>query len=86
MNLSWAPTRRALYNDPKLIQKLPFLSTVKMALKNIQVRPNLPYYQWISDILQKYVNKVLSGQMRSEEALKTIHKELEGIRNEFAED
>lgn len=86
MNLSWAPTRYALYNDPELIQKLPFLPIVEMVLENVLLRPNLPYYQWISDVLQKYVNEVLSDQMGSDEALKTIHKELEGMRNEFAAD
>ncbi|MDN3515045.1 MAG: ABC transporter substrate-binding protein [Candidatus Brocadia sp.] len=86
MNLSWAPTRHVLYSDPELIQKLPFLPIVGMALKNVRIRPNLPYYQWLSDVLQKYINKVIANQMRSEDALITIHKELEGIRNEFAED
>jgi multiple sugar transport system substrate-binding protein len=86
LNLSWAPTSRTLYNDPQLIENLPFLQVVEMGLKNIQIRPNLPYYQWISDVLQKNINKVLSNRMNSEEALSTIQKELEGIRNEFYKD
>ncbi|HHT9116973.1 MAG TPA: extracellular solute-binding protein, partial [Candidatus Wunengus californicus] len=86
MNLSWPPTRHALYNDPELIQKLPFLPIVKLALKDVQIRPNLPYYQWVSDILQKHINRVLSNQTGSQEALQTIQTKLEGIKNEFAKD
>jgi multiple sugar transport system substrate-binding protein len=85
MNLSWAPTRRALYNNPELIQKLPFLAKVEIALKDIQIRPKLPYYQWVSDILQKHINKVLSNQISSDVALRTINAKLEGIKSEFTE-
>jgi multiple sugar transport system substrate-binding protein len=85
MNLSWAPTRHALYNDPELIQKLPFLSIVESALKGVQIRPNLPYYQWVSDILQKHINKVLSNQTSSDVALRTMNAKLEGVKSEFAE-
>ena len=85
MNLSWAPTRHALYNDPELIQKLPFLPIVESALKDVQIRPNLPYYQWVSDILQKNINKVLSNQTSSDVALRTMNEKLEGVKSEFTE-
>ncbi len=86
LQLSWAPTRIALYKDPVLLQKLPFLQIVEESQKNIQIRPNLPYYQWISDVIQKHVNKVLSNQVSSERALQTIQTELEHIRKEFAQE
>ncbi|MCF6147569.1 MAG: ABC transporter substrate-binding protein [Candidatus Kuenenia sp.] len=84
MNLSWAPTRSLLYNDAELIEKLPFLLMVEQSIKNIQVRPNVPYYQWISDVLQKYINKVLSHQMEIREALKIMQDKIERIKNDFA--
>jgi len=85
MNLSWAPTRHALYNDPELLEKLPFLPIVELALKDVQIRPNLPYYQWVSDILQKHINRVLSNQTGSDVALRTINAKLEGVKSEFIE-
>jgi len=85
-NLSWAPTRSILYKDPELLRELPFLPIVETSLKNIQIRPNLPYYQWISDILQKHINKVLSNQISSDEALRNIHAKLEEIKYEFSKD
>jgi multiple sugar transport system substrate-binding protein len=85
LHLSWAPTRHALYNDQELIQKLPFLPIVELALKDVQIRPNLPYYQWVSDILQKHINKVLSNQTSSDAALRTMNAKLEGIKSEFTE-
>lgn len=85
MNLSWAPTRSILYQDAELIQKLPFLPIVETALNNVQIRPNIPYYQWISDIIQKHINKVLSNQISGQRALQTIQTKLEYVRNEFTE-
>ncbi|OOP55242.1 MAG: hypothetical protein AYP45_15920 [Candidatus Brocadia carolinensis] len=84
MHASWMPSRKALYKDPELIEKLPFLPVVESALHNVQIRPNVPYYQWISDILQKHVNKVLSNQTSSKEALMTMKTKLEGIKRDFA--
>jgi len=84
-NLSWAPTRRSLYHSQDLIEKLPFLPLVEQSLRNIHIRPNVPYYQWISDILQKYLNKVISGQLDVGDALETIQKKLERIQDEFSE-
>lgn len=85
MDLSWLPTKNALYKDPELNQRLPFLPTVERALQDVQIRPNLPYYQWVSDVLQKYVNKALSNQMDSGDALSAIHEKLKGIEHEFTE-
>ncbi len=83
LHLSWAPTRSVLYNDPGLLKRLPFLPIIKASFHNIQVRPGLPYYQEISSIIQREVNKVLSNQISSEQALQTIQTELEQIKNEF---
>ncbi|WKZ17729.1 MAG: HAD-IC family P-type ATPase [Candidatus Jettenia sp. CY-1] len=84
--LSWAPTRTSLYKDPRLLQRLPFLSIVHASFPNVQIRPNLPYYQWVSDIIQKHVNRVLSNQESSKQALQSIQTELERVRNEFTKD
>lgn len=85
MNLSWLPSRKTLYKDPELLEKLPFLPVVESALQDVQVRPNVPYYQWISDVLQKHVNKALSNQTGVEEALSAMKAKLEGIQRDFAE-
>lgn len=84
--LSWSPTRISLYRDPRLLQRLPFIPLVKTSFPNIQIRPNLPYYQWVSDIIQKHVNRVLSNQESSQQALLSIQIELERMRNEFTKD
>ena len=83
MNLSWVPSRKALYKDPELLEKLPFLPIAELALKDVQIRPNLPYYPWVSDVLQKHINKVLSNQTSSDVALRTMNAKLEGIKSEF---
>lgn len=84
MNLSWAPTKTLLYKDPEVLQKLPFLPIVERSLRNVQIRPNVPYYQWVSDILQEHINRVLSNQTSSQKALQNIQKRLTYIQNEFA--
>lgn len=83
MHASWMPSRTALYKDQELVEKLPFLPVVESALHDVQIRPNVPCYQWISDILQKHVNKVLSNRTSSEEALMTMKVKLEGIKRDF---
>ncbi|MBV6519876.1 MAG: hypothetical protein DCC43_11520 [Candidatus Brocadia sp.] len=83
IQVSWMPSRKALYKDPELMEKLPFLPVVESALQDVQIRPTVPYYQWISEILQKYVNKALSNQISSEEALKIIRAKLEEIKRDF---
>ncbi len=85
IHLSWAPTRNALYRDTGLLQRLPFLSVIEASFYNIQIRPNFPYYQRISNVIQKQINKVLSNQINNEQALQTIQTELEHIKNEFTQ-
>jgi multiple sugar transport system substrate-binding protein len=85
-NVSWAPTRSSLYKDAELIEKLPFLPIVEQSLENIQMRPNVPYYQWISDVLQKYLSKVLSRQMEIQEALQIMQDKIERIKDDFAKE
>lgn len=84
--LSWAPTRNVLYRDHGLLQRLPFLPIIKASFHNIRIRPNLPYYQRMSAVIQEHVSRVLSNQISSEQALQTIQAELEHIKNEFTQD
>ncbi|NUN23412.1 MAG: HAD-IC family P-type ATPase [Candidatus Jettenia caeni] len=86
LHLAWAPTRNALYKNPRLLRKLPFLPIVEESFHTIQIRPNLPYYQRISDVIQNEVNKVLSNQLDSQKALQTIQTELERVQHEFIKD
>ncbi|MDR4508302.1 MAG: ABC transporter substrate-binding protein [Candidatus Brocadiaceae bacterium] len=83
LNLAWAPTKQLLYKDPELIKQAPLLSIVEKSLRNVQVRPNLPYYQWISDSVQKQINKALSDQKTSQEALQAIYSKMERIQDDF---
>lgn len=71
----------ALYPHMKVYDNIP---VVESALHNVQIRPNAPYYQWISDILQKHVNKILLNQTSSEEALMAMKAKLEGVKRDFA--
>lgn len=75
-----------MYKDAELIEKLPFLPIVEQSLENIQMRPNVPYYQWISDVLQKYLSKVLSRQMEIQEALQIMQDKIERIKDDFAKE
>ncbi len=84
MNLSWAPTKSLLYKDPEILQQLPFLPVVERSLEGVHMRPTLPYYPWISDILQKHISRVLSGQTSSQEALEDMQKRLVEVHNEFS--
>jgi multiple sugar transport system substrate-binding protein len=57
----YAPTWRALYDDPDLRARHPLLSVQRQALDTPLVRPLTPLYAQLSDVLQRQVNGLLTS-------------------------
>jgi multiple sugar transport system substrate-binding protein len=85
INLGWNPGRRDVYNDSEVIKKLPHFSKLGKIFKNIVPRPILPYYSKISSIMQRFINAVLSGKLRADEALYLAEKEINDIVERYEE-
>ena len=69
MELGWNPGRRDVYNDPEVLKKLPHFSTLREVFENATPRPNVPYYTQLSEVIQRYINAILSGRLTPEVAL-----------------
>lgn len=76
---AYLPTRRALYNDKELLQRYEYFPLVLNVLENPALRPPIAQYAQASDILQRYLNAVLSGQSSPEQAMQAAARETRSL-------
>lgn len=76
---AYLPTRRALYNDQELLQRYEYFPLVLKILENPALRPPIAQYAQASDILQRYLNAVLSGQSSPEAAMQAAARETRSL-------
>jgi len=62
-----------------VLKEVPQAAVLQSIFENATPRPVLPFYTRISEILQKYLNSALSGDMEPSEALKSAQKEAEAV-------
>jgi multiple sugar transport system substrate-binding protein len=55
-----APTRKALFDDPELLEANPHFADMKEVFLSAYPRPRSPLYPAISHVLQRYLSKVIS--------------------------
>jgi multiple sugar transport system substrate-binding protein len=55
-----APTRKALYEDPELLAKIPWLESLLETFKQAVPRPTTPVYVPLSNIMQRYFSAALA--------------------------
>lgn len=56
---AWAPTRRALYDDPQVLAAQPQLAAMRQVFADARPRPRSPLYPAISNALQRYFHKAI---------------------------
>jgi multiple sugar transport system substrate-binding protein len=81
LNLGWNPGRKDVYNDSDVVKELPHLTKLKEVFEHAVSRPNLPYYTQVSEIIQRYVNSCLAGNIQSAEALVKAQAEIDELKN-----
>jgi multiple sugar transport system substrate-binding protein len=59
-----APTLISLYDDPEVLSKMPHLSMMKRAFIDARPRPLSPLYPAVSNILQYFFHRVISGSAK----------------------
>ncbi len=69
---SLAPTRSALYSDPTLIKKLPYLPTLLKSIQSAVPRPVSPYYPAVTKAIQDNAYAAIKGDMSVQDALKNM--------------
>jgi len=70
------PTIADLYKDPDLVKKYPWYPVQLEALMTAKMRPRVPVWKKIEDILATYIHAALIGELSPEEALKKAQEEL----------
>ncbi len=69
LNHGYAPTQTALFQDPELLEVAPILLELGKALEITRSRPETPLYAQISDVLQRQLSGILTGQDTVEQGM-----------------
>ncbi len=85
LDLGWNPGRSDLYNDPEIKERIPHLDILRGSFERAVARPSSPFYTQISEVLQKHLNAILSGESKSETALAKAQNEIAEILKRYHE-
>lgn len=73
------PTRKALFEDKDILEKSPFYSELYQILLIAKPRPVHPDYAQISDILRRFIHKVLLKELSPSAALERAELEIKKV-------
>ncbi|WP_218040395.1 ABC transporter substrate-binding protein [Actinomadura sp. WMMB 499] len=76
---SQAPTIAALYDDPELVKKFPYLPVLKSAIENATPRPVAVKYGDVTAAIQEAGYAAVTGDAPVDEALADLQGELETL-------
>jgi multiple sugar transport system substrate-binding protein len=69
---SLAPVIASLYDDPTLVQKLPYLPTLKTSILNAVPRPVTPFYPAVTKAIEDNAYAAIKGDKSVDQALKDM--------------
>ncbi|NEO15770.1 MAG: ABC transporter substrate-binding protein [Moorea sp. SIO3F7] len=69
LETGYLPTRRKLFADPEIVAKYPHYPKMLEVLEGAVLRPPVAQYSQVSDILQRYLNAVLTNPKLSAEKM-----------------
>ena len=79
LNESYTPTKAELFKDPELLSKSQILPELAKALESTDERPSTPLYAQISDVLQRNLSSILTGQSSVSDAMANAQANTEKI-------
>ncbi|MFL0777965.1 MAG: ABC transporter substrate-binding protein [Prochlorococcus sp.] len=62
LDSGYTPTKTEVFNDPDVLQESKIIPELAKALNIAEPRPETPLYAQISDVLQRQLSEVLTGQ------------------------
>ncbi|MET3923315.1 ABC transporter substrate-binding protein [Arthrobacter sp. UYEF20] len=74
---SLAPVLGALYDDPELVAKLPYLPVLKTSIENAVPRPVTPFYPAVTKAIQENAYAAIKGEKAVDAALSDMQKSIE---------
>ncbi|MBN1309101.1 MAG: ABC transporter substrate-binding protein [Chitinispirillaceae bacterium] len=84
LEVGWNPGRIDVYRDPTIMEHLPHLLTLRDVFAHAVSRPNVPWYSYLSNVLQRRLNAALTGSMPVDEALNKCEEELRVIVEQYS--
>ncbi|KZR81283.1 putative ABC transporter-binding protein precursor [Prochlorococcus marinus str. MIT 1342] len=79
LNESYTPTKVELFKDQELLSKSQILPELAKALESTDERPSTPLYAQISDVLQRNLSSILTGQSSVSDAMANAQANTEKI-------
>ena len=76
------PPRRAVYEDPRLVEAEPFIARLRDMVERARPRPVTPYYLLISDVLQSEFSAAIAGLRSPEVSLKRAQRQVDHLTGE----
>ncbi|GGX69407.1 ABC transporter substrate-binding protein [Streptomyces fructofermentans] len=73
------PVRAALYRDPALVRRFPYLPTLRAGVLAAAPRPKSPRYDQVSLAVQAVVHDAMAGNQTPEAAVRRLARELAAI-------
>ena len=83
-SVGWNPGRKDVYYDKELQKNYPQIKILYNAFKHSVARPVLPYYNEVSDVIQRYVNQCLAGKISASDALNKSQKEIQALEKIYS--
>jgi multiple sugar transport system substrate-binding protein len=77
------PPRPAVYKDPRLVERVPFIASLLGMVENARPRPVTPYYNLLSDVLQSEFSAAIAGIRTPETALKQAQRQVDHLTGQF---
>jgi multiple sugar transport system substrate-binding protein len=83
LDYAYVPSRRALFNDPDILERYPhYLQLLEVAETTVP-RPPVGQYAQLSDILQRYLSAAITNQMTPEAAMNAAAGETRRVLGRF---
>lgn len=79
----YVPSRRELFTDPEIVAKYPHFPQLLEVSQSAVLRPPIPQYAQISDILQRYLSAAFTARMSAEQAMKGAAGETRNILSQI---
>jgi multiple sugar transport system substrate-binding protein len=79
LNQGYTPTSAVLFADPELVAVSPVLPDIGRALSVAVPRPPSPLYAQLSDVVQRSLSAVLTGEQSAEQGMKAAQSNSEVI-------
>ncbi|MDQ3790221.1 MAG: ABC transporter substrate-binding protein [Actinomycetota bacterium] len=76
---SQAPTRTKLYDDAELVEKFPYLPTLKESILNAVPRPQAVKYGDVTAAMQEAAYGAMTGEKSTDDALSELQSKLESL-------